>query len=338
MLALDDHWVWDFWLADDGEHYHVFFLKAPRSLGDPALRHANAHIGHAVSDDLREWDILPDALAPGPPGAWDDRATWTGNVVFHDDHWYMFYSGISHTHEGLVQAIGMAHSSDLMTWQRASEQPLVIPDPRWYERLDLDIWIDETCRDPWVFPDPSGHGFRMYYTARVNHGDPDGRGVIGQAWSPDLWTWEPRPPATDPGDFGHLEVPQLAEIAGRHYLVFSVYEWAHSAARQRRAEAVCGTHYMIGDSALGPFRTLSDEFLLGSPAGPFYAGRVVRDRAGAWQFMAWAQFAPDGSFIGVLADPVPLVQHGDGRLSLSEQPGVSHRGGDASATTAPGDG
>ena len=323
MLALDDHWIWDFWFADDGDRFHVFFLKAPRALGDPDLRHTNARIGHAVSDDLHRWELLPDALSPGPAGAWDDRATWTGNVVQHDGHWYMFYSGISHAHGGLVQAIGMAHSDDLMTWQRATRDPLLTADARWYEKLDLDVWIEETCRDPWVFPDPSGDGFWMYYTARANHGEPDGRGVVGQAWSPDLWTWEARPPLTEPGDFGHLEVPQLAEIGGRHYLLFSVYDWAHSAVRQKRAEAVCGTHYLLGESALGPFRMLSDGFLIGSPEGPFYAGRVVRDRAGDWQFMCWAQFAPDRSFVGALVDPVPIVQAADGTLSLGRQPSLS---------------
>ena len=34
-----DDWIWDSWIADDGERYHLFFLKAPRALGDPDLRH-----------------------------------------------------------------------------------------------------------------------------------------------------------------------------------------------------------------------------------------------------------------------------------------------------------
>ena len=48
-----DHWLWDFWFARDGDDVHVFYLQAPRSLGDPELRHHNATIGHAVSRDLR---------------------------------------------------------------------------------------------------------------------------------------------------------------------------------------------------------------------------------------------------------------------------------------------
>ena len=65
MLILPDHWTWDFWLADDGDRHHVFFLMAPTSLGDPDLRHHNARVGHAVSDDLQEWEFLGEALAPG---------------------------------------------------------------------------------------------------------------------------------------------------------------------------------------------------------------------------------------------------------------------------------
>ena len=79
-LRLPDKWVWDFWLARERDRHHVFFLQAPRSLGDAELRHRNASVGHAVSSDLRSWTVLPDAIRPGPAGAWDDVATWTGSV------------------------------------------------------------------------------------------------------------------------------------------------------------------------------------------------------------------------------------------------------------------
>jgi beta-fructofuranosidase len=319
MLQLPDQWVWDFWFAREGSRHHVFFLKAPKSLVDPDERHWNARIGHAVSDDLRTWQILPDALGPGPAGGFDDKATWTGSVLEHDGRWFLFYTGISAAERGLVQRIGLATSDDLLTWERADANPLVTTDPRWYEQLDLDVWLDETCRDPWVFPDPGG-GFRMYFTARANRGPADERGVIGQAWSPDLWSWQVQPPLTEPGEFGHLEVPQLVRIGAHHYLVFSVYEWAHSAARQRRSPAVCGTHYLIGEGPLGPFRSPGDDFLYGSPDGPFYAGKLVRDLDRTWSFVSWAQFDDRGGFVGALADPVPVRQHADGTLSLSQDP------------------
>ena len=70
MLTFADRWIWDFWLADTGSEYHAFYLQAPKSLRDQHLRHRYASIGHAVSMDLREWRLLPDALSPGPPGSW----------------------------------------------------------------------------------------------------------------------------------------------------------------------------------------------------------------------------------------------------------------------------
>ena len=74
MLDLPDHWVWDYWGADDGARRHLFFLKAPRSLGDPDLRHRNASVGHAVSEDLQTWSPVADALLPAPSPAFDDPA------------------------------------------------------------------------------------------------------------------------------------------------------------------------------------------------------------------------------------------------------------------------
>ena len=56
MLRLADSWIWDFWFADDGRAFHVFFLQAPRTLGDPELRHVNVAVGHATS--FRTWHSL----------------------------------------------------------------------------------------------------------------------------------------------------------------------------------------------------------------------------------------------------------------------------------------
>jgi beta-fructofuranosidase len=66
VLRLEDRWIWDWWLADDGDRFHVFHLQAPKALGDPGLRHRNATVGHAISTDLRDWHVLPEALKPGP--------------------------------------------------------------------------------------------------------------------------------------------------------------------------------------------------------------------------------------------------------------------------------
>ena len=121
MLRLPDSWIWDFWFADDGRAYHVFFLKAPRRLGDPELRHLNVAIGHATSHDLIRWTAAADVLAPAATPAFDDLATWTGSVVRGPDGvWFMFYTGGTNTPAGVKQRIGVATSADLFTWHRAS--------------------------------------------------------------------------------------------------------------------------------------------------------------------------------------------------------------------------
>ncbi len=315
MLLLDDHWTWDFWLAQDGADYHLFFLQAPKSLGDPDRRHQNARIGHAVSTDLREWQLLPDAIVPGPPASWDDMATWTGSVLRAGDRWHMYYTGVNRAERGLRQRIGRAVSDDLVTWVKDPDFVLEA-DPRWYEQLDESVWPDLTWRDPWVYFDDALGEYRMLVTARVPYGPTDGRGVIGLARSEDNVTWEVLPPLTSPGDFGHLEVPQLLQENGTWYLLFSAYEWAHSAERRLRAPAVCGTHYLLADSSSGPFRAVTDDFLCGDPRGELYAGRLVRDPAGQLVLLAFLQFVGGGPFVGGLSDPMPVVVSGDRRLVL----------------------
>lgn len=170
-FRLPDDWVWDSWLADDGENYHLFFLRASRALQDPDARHHRASIGHAMSVDLQDWTLLPDALTASDGPAWDDLATWTGCTVRGPDGtWHLFYTGISRAEGGLRQRIGSAVSKDLLTWTRSS-MPALEADPRWYEKLGEGTWPDEAWRDPFVFFDEDSQLWHMLITARSRTGD-----------------------------------------------------------------------------------------------------------------------------------------------------------------------
>ena len=60
-------------------------------------------MGHAVSTDLSEWQVVDDALKPSTEPAFDGLATWTGSVVRGDDgSWYLFYTGLSRADDGQV--------------------------------------------------------------------------------------------------------------------------------------------------------------------------------------------------------------------------------------------
>lgn len=312
MLRLASSWVWDFWFADDGDRFHLFFLKASRALHDPDRRHWRATIGHAVSTDLTEWTEVADAIVPSDAPAFDDLATWTGSVVrAGDGTWRMFYTGVDREHGGLVQRVGSAASADLVNWSTTG-RALVAPDPRWYEQLADGAWPDEAWRDPWVFPDPSGEGWRMLLTARANVGDPSSRGVVGTAWSADLETWRVEPPRSGVGSgFGQLEVLQLEQVDGRWVLLFSCL--GSELSSERKAAGERGGIWAVNvDDPAGPYDIarayrVADETL--------YVGRLVRDRAGAWQLLAFRNTTLAGEWIGEITDPVP-VSWVDGRLTI----------------------
>jgi beta-fructofuranosidase len=320
-FELPDSWVWDFWVADDGEHYHLFFLYASRALGDPELRHHRASIGHAVSADLRSWRRVADALVRSDPPAFDDLATWTGSVVRHPDgRWLMFYTGSSLNTDGVnVQTIGCASSVDLMTWTKFPG-PVLRADPRWYEVYAQDgNWHDEAFRDPWVFADPAGNGWHMLITARSAHGpssapqDTIDRGVVGHAWSADLEHWELREPLSAPGSgFGQLEVLHVAEVEGRQVLIFNCLTQDMSPAH--RAGTPGGIWAVPIDSATGPY-DVATAHLVADPR--LYVGKVIANRAtGSSEFLAFRHIE-DGEFVGALADPQRVGWRGD-RLVIHE--------------------
>ena len=317
MLTLPDAWAWDFWLADDGERFHLFYLHAPRDLGDPELRHRAAGVGHAVSTDLRTWELLPEALAAGEPGGPDDLAIWTGCVVRPgpDDPWHMFYTGATDVGGEVVQSTCLATSPDLGTWTREPGNPVLRADPRWYEVLG-EGWPGEHWRDPWVHRDPGGDGWHMLVTARARTGPDDDRGIVGAAWSPDLRHWQARPPRSAPGaGFGQLEVMQVEVVgeppAGPPVLLFSCLRPELSAARA--AMVATGGIWAVtaepGAGIGGPFDVASARLLVDDR---FYVGRLVRDRDGSWVLLAFLNRGPDDTFVGAVSDPMPVVMTADG--------------------------
>lgn len=82
---------------------------------------------------------IPDALSPGPPGAWDDFKI--GSPVVLEEHqsgtatYRLWYRGC-HLSSGYVCGVGHAVSKDGLTWER-SPQPVFTP-PDAFEREHLD--------------------------------------------------------------------------------------------------------------------------------------------------------------------------------------------------------
>jgi beta-fructofuranosidase len=114
--------------------------------------------------------------------------------------------------------------------------------------------------------------------------------------------------------FGQMEVPQLASVSGRSYLVFSAE--TNGGARGRRS---CGTYYLVGDSTDGSFQAGTLGALEADAFGSTYGGRLV-EVDGELLFLAWESTAPDGGFVGAIGGPRRVLVDPAGRLSLNGRP------------------
>jgi beta-fructofuranosidase len=321
VLRLDDHWVWDSWIADDGEAFHLFYLQAPRALGDPGLRHLAATVGHARSVDLVDWEVLPDALGP-TAGSWDDVSIWTGSTVRGGDGvWRMFYTATSSRGHGVRdQRIGVAESDDLTVWHKVGHDPLLVADPRWYKTLPEDVTASETWRDPYVYADPAGDGWHMLVAARsLTHGRNDD-GVLAHARSHDLRTWELGPPVCDSGvGFGQLEVAQVKQVGGRWVLVFTCHP------QEMTDERIAATGDYCTWSVPGPEDgAYPDSWDIGL-ARPFtaepdlFAAPLVQQRDGSWALIGFRNTEPRGELNFHIDDPIPVQLDPDGYLVATDR-------------------
>jgi beta-fructofuranosidase len=319
-MALDvhGHYVWDFWLAHDGEQHHLFCLSAPRTHEHADLRHPRARICHATSHDLVNWTWHGVAIGPSETPAWDDGVTWTGSVVKRPDgQWMMFYTGCSLSEDRKIQRIGAAVSPDLHSWNKLPG-PLLELYGDSYESYDPTRWHDQAFRDPWVYACPDGKGWRMLFTARDPRQSAKGAGLIGQAKSPNLTDWTLEEPLSRVGHYGEMEVPQLFELDGWWYCLFSnsVRHRDPSYIANGGAGQATGTHYLRSRSPHGPFELVEEAFFAGDDVGHFYGGKVVHTAGGRLAFLAFLNHNAAGDFIGTLSDPMPIWTTPEGYLRI----------------------
>lgn len=316
-IRLPDRWIWDSWYVWDGEVCHAFYLCASRGLVDPNRRHRNTNVGHAISRDLVNWEILPDALSPSDGPAFDSWTTWTGSTVKGDDgRWWMYYTGTSREDGGDVQSIGIAFSDDLINWQKHSTQAVLRADARFYETYDKAVWNDEAWRDPWVFKledDPTL--WHMLITARSKHGEPVSRGVVGHATSKDMLHWDVAPGLSEPGSgFGQLEVFQFEVVDGVPVVLFCCgYREFDRDRLELHGENDGIFSFTCNPDLSGMDVNLATQF----PDTTLYAGRLVQNRAGSWFLLGFRNIV-DGEFVGEICDPVPVTAiAGKGIVAIS---------------------
>ena len=120
-----------------------------------------SNIGYAWSVDGKSWEKYPDnpVLLTGDWGSWDAAVIQDPFVMKIDETYYMWYSGFPEWIEGTdltgIYQIGLAYSSDGITWTKSENNPVL-------KKGSNGSWDDVLVGFPSIILD--GDVLRMYYT------------------------------------------------------------------------------------------------------------------------------------------------------------------------------
>jgi beta-fructofuranosidase len=229
-----------------------------------------------------------------------------------DGVWRLFYTAIStRVHRLRDQRIGVAESTDLVTWHRAGDVPAVEPDASRYKTLEEDPLASETWRDPFVFR--LDDGWHMLITARLLGRPRNADGVLAHATSPDQRHWTVQDPISGTSGFGQLEVPQIRQVDGTWVLVFT----CHPQEQTPEQVARFGPHSTWSVTAPGPLGPSNVDRAEPFPDEPaLFAAPLVQRRDGSWAPIGFRNLEAEGVPSFEIIDPVPVRLAG-GRLEAA---------------------
>jgi beta-fructofuranosidase len=280
--------------------YHLFFLTSPAG-GTHFPERVRTSWAHASSKDLLDWTEQPVALEPGTGEEPDADGVWTGSLIEADGLFHLFYTG-HRLGSDTPQTICRATSTDLVSFRKDRENPMLTPDISVFETVD---W-----RDPYVFWNEAEHCYWMLIAARLAAGPRWRRGCIALATSPDLINWSiEKEPLYAPGTTFCPECPEMFELDGVWYLVYS------------RFSEAAATVYRVADSPRGPWRVPAREAFDGRR---WYAAKSMPHLERTSRvFFGWLHDRVDGADTGAwqwggdFCVPREVAPDGDGLLSAA---------------------
>jgi len=259
---------WDTWYCrkKDEEEIHAFYLQQLRP-GSHRTRLEADSIGHAKTNNLLDWEELPPVISPEPPGKIGDLTNWTGSTIEHNGKYYMFYTIRSSVDDGKVQMIGLATSDDLYNWHKYEGNPVITPDPRWYNTIQnpsVNGIVD--CRDLMVVKHDKRPGYFGVFATRIPTRELPEGAVFAGAYSEDLIHWEQTPPVyrSKENKYSIVEMPDLFKLDGKWYLT-----WLEDTAYGKREifddpYLTSGTVYAVADNIEGPYIEPENNILIAS--------------------------------------------------------------------------
>jgi hypothetical protein len=157
------------------------------------------NIGHIWTTDFHSWYgpgglNRPDTTAVlVRPGRFDELHVWAPSIVRTGPIFHMFCTGVRNESGRRNQRIGVATSTDLMTWTQEDAVVLTAPNIPWVEKVPAAG--GQQLRDPFVMEDPINPGRWLMYFAALDSCDVPcaPKMAVGVAWSTDLREWHAMP-------------------------------------------------------------------------------------------------------------------------------------------------
>ncbi len=309
--------LWDTWLFQQGDDIHLFYLQRERSAVECSS------IGHALTRDWVHWETLPPALRQGSGTDWDAGPLMTGMALAHEGRTYMFYGAMVDR----VQRIGLVVSDDLITWEKASSDPVLEPGGAWYQTDPTETINYETAwRDPYVFYHAPESCFYAFICARVVGGGDVGGGCVAVARSETLLDWTLLPPAYVSDSLTCLEVPEYFSLHGRHYLTYTTSYHFGTPYPVHDPYQATGTFYLVSDDMLRSYHAPDHDNALNASlpnSVASYVGRSIPTAEPSRRIFYYQNVwppQPGQSLYGSLSAPKLLSADSDGRLQLRYAP------------------
>src|SRR5918995_1398095 len=117
--------------------FHLFFQYNPYG-----AVFGLKHWGHAVSDDLINWEVLPIALTPTAGGP-DENGCWSGCMVDAGGTPTIVYTGVrGDRYEYQTQCLATSRD-DLLTWEKDPANPVL-------SQIPAEAGPTRDFRDPFI--------------------------------------------------------------------------------------------------------------------------------------------------------------------------------------------
>ena len=162
----------------------------------------------------------------------------------------------------------------------------------WYESLPAP-------GDMAILHDEAQSVYRAFFSARRRSGrDPERRGCVGSATSPDLRSWSTEPPIFAPNRFSDLVAPRIFSDGGRHVLFYATPEQG----------GLLGLRFAIAPHLEGPYERLEPDLVSCDARTAVHAVRL-----GAKRLVFFGRAGPVHPGGAAISRPGLLEFHADGR-------------------------